>query len=185
MFRFECRSGMHALSIVALAALWLAVLTEATWAAVDRDAVLRGRLDEVRELLERRQAHRRMLGGQIEHLSDQLVRLQVKREAALAVLVDQEDRARGYERELDRLVPRLLPRIEALESLRKQGARAIAGLARVGRDGGVRDETKARLLATNPVSIEQVRRASASVRLLRRAPSGLAARHRVQPSPGR
>ncbi len=178
MFRFEGRSGLRAVLIVALAGFWLAVLSEVTWAAVDRDVVLRGRLDEVRELLERRQAHRRMLGGQIEHLSDQLDRLQVERDAALAALVDQEDRARGYERELDRLIPRLLPRVKALESLRKQGARAIAGLARVGRDRGVKDETKARLLATNPVSIEQVRRVSASVRLLRRAPSDLAAQHR-------
>ncbi len=147
-------------------------------AAVDHEALLRDRLTEVRELLERRQANRNMLDVQIESLSLELDELNLKRKAALSTLSEQVDQTRANELELDRMIPKILPRLNHLERLRKQGARTIADLAKIGRESHVEAKTKARLLATRPVSIDQMRRASASVRLLRRIPNNLIGSHR-------
>jgi septal ring factor EnvC (AmiA/AmiB activator) len=164
---------------VLFAALSLTVvLTPPAMAKVDHEALLRDRLSEVRELLDRRQAHRQMLEARIEALSLELDELQLERKAALADLSEQVDRTRGYDVELDRLMPRLLPRLKRLDSLRRQGARAIADLARLGRDARVEAKTKARFMATRSVTIDQMRRASTSVRLLRRVPNDLLGRHR-------
>ncbi len=161
-----------------LTALMASLWSLPTLAAVNHEALLRGRLTEVRELLERRQAHRDMLNVHIEALSLELDQLQLDRRDALAILSERIDQTRSYELELDRLVPRILPRVNRLEALRKQGARAIADLAKIGRDSNVRAETKARFLATKTISINQMRRASTSVRLLRRVPNDLVSKHR-------
>ncbi|MEM8949445.1 MAG: peptidoglycan DD-metalloendopeptidase family protein [Pseudomonadota bacterium] len=147
-------------------------------AAVDHDAILRDRLNDVRELLERRHAHRSLLTGRVERFSQQLDQLQLEREAAIQKLAEQEDRARAYERELDRMMPRLLPRLNRLDELRKIGARSIAGLASMERNGELGARARSRVLATQATSIEQMRRASTAVRLLRRVPNELTVRHR-------
>ncbi len=147
-------------------------------AAVDHDVIVRDRLNDVRELLHRRLAHREMLNGRIGRFSGELDALQAEREATLAVLADQEDLARALERELDRLMPRLLPRIGTLNRFRKDGARTIAGLASMERSTELAEKTRSRLLAAQTTSIEQMRRASAAVRLLRRVPNAMTARHR-------
>ena len=149
-----------------------------SFGAVDYDVILRDRLFDVRELLDRRQAHRSMLTDKIERFSDHLDQLQVEREAALDVLSDQKDRARAHERELDRLMPRLLPRLDVLNRVRKGGARAMAGLAQMERSQEIEEKTRSRLMATQAKSIEQMRRASTAVRLLRRIPNAMTARHR-------
>lgn len=147
-------------------------------AAVDYDTILRDRLESVRELLDRRQAHRSMLSDRIERLSSRLDRLQLDRETALHTLSDQQDIARGLERELDRVVPRLTPRLNLLDRVRRDGARAIAGLASIERGAKLNDRrTRSRLLATRTPSIEQMRRASTALRLLRRVPREMTARH--------
>ena len=161
-----------------LALTSLVLLTTPAFSAVDHDAILRDRLNDVRELLDRRQAYRSLLTGRIERFSLKLDRLQSEREAALQALAEQEDRARAYERELDRLMPRLLPRLELLDQFRKNGARTIAGLAAMERSTDLKDRTRSRLLAAQTASIEQMRRASTAVRLLRRVPNALTARHR-------
>lgn len=147
-------------------------------AAVDYKAILHDRLIDVRELLDRRQAHRSMLKEKIERFSRQLDQLQAEREVALEVLSNQEDQARAYELELDRLMPRLLPRLNHLDRLRKEGARAMAGLASMERNAKIKDRKRSRLLATQATSIEQMRSASTAVRLLRRVPNVMTARHR-------
>ena len=168
-------------SILVLASLVLSVAllgTSPAFSAVDHDAILRDRLNDVRELLDRRQAHRSLLTGRIERFSLKLDRLQTEREAALQALAEQEDSARAYERELDRLMPRLLPRLGLLDQFRKNGARTIAGLAAMERSADLKDRTRSRLMAAQTASIEQMRRASTAVRLLRRVPNALTARHR-------
>ena len=154
------------------------VFAEPTFAAVDHGEILRDRLTSVRELLDRRQAHRTMLTGRIERLSGRLDQLQTEREIALEALADQEDRARAHERELDRLMPRLLPRLALFDRLRKDGARTIAGLAHLERNADLANRARARIKATQTTSIEQMRLASTAVRLLRRTPNAMTAHHR-------
>jgi len=177
MLHFKRKSLSIVIGFAATFLLWL-VMTLPANAAVDREALLRDRLTDVRELLERRQAHRHMLSVQIEAWSLELDQLQLERKEALATLSEQIDQTQGYERELDRLIPKILPRLNRLEALRRKGARAIADLARVGRNSNVKAEAKTRLLATKTVSIDQMRRASTSVRLLRRLPNELVGEHR-------
>ena len=147
-------------------------------AEVDHEGLFRSRLVDVRERLERRVAHREMLSGQIDSLSMKLDQINRERKEALSALAEQVDRTRSYQNELDRLVPRLLPRLNKLDGLRKQGAHTISGLANVGRDGNVGPKEKARLLAVKAASISQMRRASTSIRLLRRLPNDLISKHR-------
>ena len=166
-------------SAMLLASLLVPLISMPASAAVDYDTILRDRLESVRELLDRRQAHRSMLTAKIERLSSRLDGLQIDREAALHALSDQKDIARALERELDRLMPRLTPRLNLLDRVRRDGARAIAGLASMERDTDLSDDRKrSRLLATRAPSIEQMRRASTALRLLRRGPREMMARHR-------
>jgi murein DD-endopeptidase MepM/ murein hydrolase activator NlpD len=171
--------GRAAAAIMPLVGLLALTVAMPASAAVEYDAILRDRLESVRELLSRRQAHRSMLTTKIERLSSRLDRLHADRETALNALSDQEDVARALERELDRLMPRLTPRLNLLDRVRKDGARAIAGLASMERSSELRDgKTRSRLLATRAPSIEQMRRASTALRLLRRVPREMTARHR-------
>jgi len=147
-------------------------------AAVDYDAILHDRLVDVRELLDRRHAHRSMLTDKIERFSYRLGQLQAEREVAFDVLSDHRDLARAHERELDRLMPRLLPRLNRLDRMRKEGARTIAGIATMERNTDLEDRTRSRFQAAQSVSIEQMRRASTAVRLLRRVPNAMTATHR-------
>ena len=170
------RVGLPTLTSLALLASLLHASPSSS--AVDHDLVLRDRLDSVREILDRRQAHRSMLTGKIERFGSRLDRLQEEREVAQEALSDQKDQARAQERELDRLIPRLLPRLSLLDQFRKDGARTIAGLANIERNAEIKERTRARLLAAKTASIEQMRRASTAVRRLRRVPNVLTARHR-------
>ncbi len=170
------RASTAVMSLTGFVTLMFA--TPAT-AAVDYDTILRDRLESVRELLDRRQAHRALLTARIERLSSRLDRLQADRETALHALSDQKDIARALEQELDRLMPRLTPRLNLLDRVRKEGARAIAGLASMERSADIRDDkTRSRLMATQAPSIEQMRRASTALRLLRRVPREMTTRHR-------
>ena len=178
MLQFVHKSIPRAAAIAFCLVVWPLVMVKPSAAAVDHEALLRDRLNEVRELLERRLAHREMLNEQIEALSLKLDQLHLERRAALDGLSEQVDQTRSYEIELDRLIPRLLPRLNRLETLRKQGARAITDLAKMERQGNVKAATKARFLSTKTIFIDQMRKASASVRLLRRAPNGLIGKHR-------
>ncbi len=171
--------GRLVATIMPLASLFVLTIAMPASAAVDYDTILRDRLESVRELLDRRQAHRSMLTARIERLSSGLDGLQIDRETALQALSDQEDIARALERELDRLMPRLTPRLNLLDRVRKEGARAIAGLASMERGKDLSDDRiRSRLLATRAPSIEQMRRASTALRLLRRGPREMTARHR-------
>ncbi len=178
MLRVRHASILEVVFLALSLVLPLSMMASSGLAAVDHDTFLRDRLAEVRELLEGRKAHRQKLNEQIEAWSLELDRLYLERKAALTTLSGYMDQARGYEIELDRLMPQLLPRLAHLEELRKQGARAIAGFARIGRDNHVKARTKARFLATSKTSIDQMRRASTAVRLLRRLPNSLAGKHR-------
>ena len=175
-FGFWSGSGTSALASVLSVVALLSV--SPAFAAVDYGLGVRDRLDDVRELLDRRQAHRSMLNERVERFSAKLDVLQSEREAALETLADHEDRSSAFERELDRLMPRLLPRLDFLDKLRKNGARTISGLASLERHSALEERARSRLLATQTRSIEQMRRASTALRLLRRLPNTMAARHR-------
>ncbi|MGI9510421.1 MAG: murein hydrolase activator EnvC family protein [Geminicoccaceae bacterium] len=167
-------------SFALIAPLMLITLlsTSPAFSAVDHDTILRDRLSSVRELLDRRHANRTMLNSKIERFASNLDRLQMERESALSALTDQQDRARMLEQELDKLMPRLLPRLDLLDQVRKDGARTISGLASIERNADLKDRTRARLMATKTASIEQMLRTSTAVRRLRRVPNALTARHR-------
>ncbi len=176
--RFKPMSTVKILVSATCIGLSCLAATGPALAKIDHQALLRDRLTEVRELLERRLAHRHMLTDQIETLSAELDQLHLQRKAAADALSEQIDQTRSYETELDRLVPRLLPRLDHLEELRKQGARTIADLAKIGRDKTVKAETKARFLSARTVFIDQMRKASTGVRLLRRTPNRLIGKQR-------
>ena len=176
--RFGMRSAFGAPALASLAVLAFLLTSPQALSAVDHDAILRDRLNDVRELLDRRQAYRSMLSEKVERFSHRLDKLQAEREAALEALADQQDRARAYERDLDKLIPRLLPRLSLLDQFRKDGARTIAGLVNMERSIELEDRRRSRLAAAKTASIEQMRRASTAVRLLRRTPNTLTARHR-------
>lgn len=178
IWRFGVLSGLSGLVLASLMLIASPLGTSPAFSAIDQDAILRDRLNDVRELLDRRQAHRSLLTDRAERFSQKLDRLQTEREIALQALSEQEDRARAFERELDRLMPRLLPRLGRLDQFRRNGARTIAGLANMERNAELKDRTRSRLLAAQTTSIEQMRRASTAVRLLRRLPNALTASHR-------
>jgi len=162
-----------------LLAIWSGTISlSPALAAVDHDAILLDRLNDVRELLDRRSAHRKMLDGRIERHSYELDQLQTERDATLTALSDYKDRARTFERELDRLMPRLLPRINRLNQFRKNGAHAIADIASMKRNASREQQARSSVLLNRAASIEQMRRSSTAVRLLRRAPSTMTTRHR-------
>ena len=178
MLHFRRRSSSWAACLAASSLLLSAAVSWSASAAVDHEALLRDRLTEVRELLQRRHAHRHMLNTQVETWSSELDQLQLKRKEALTTLSERIDQTRRYEAELDRLIPKILPRLNILKQLRKEGARTIADMAKIGRASNVNAQTKARFFATKTVSIDQMRRASTSVRLLRRLPNELIGEHR-------
>lgn len=135
------------------------------------------RLDEVRELLVRREALRRSLVRRVDTLATEIETLRERREQTRATLLRERDEAAWLERELDRLVPRFLERAAAVEARRGRAARALADLAGMSRQAELDSTIRSRLLAISPVMLERLHRAEDGLVAQRRASDRASLRH--------
>ena len=135
------------------------------------------RLAEVREQLVRRRALQLALDQQAESLARAIDSLQARREQTWATLRRERDEAQTLERELDRLVPRVLARSAAVRERRENAARLLADLASTSRRVELDPTIRARMLAISPLILERLRRAEAGLGPLEGAPAPVIARH--------
>jgi septal ring factor EnvC (AmiA/AmiB activator) len=126
------------------------------------------RLSRTREQLVRRQALRRALDRQIGELSRQIGELLREARQARATMREAQDSLRTQERELDRIVPRLVARANAARERRNQVARVLADLASLSRRDGLDPTIRARMRAISPVLLEQLHEDAAATAALER-----------------
>ena len=173
MIRGRLRSGFVGGALV----LAVAVVPESLLAtlAPANDGVSYGldaelsRLAEVREQLVRRRALQLALDQQAESLARAIDSLQARREQTWATLRRERDEAQTLERELDRLVPRVLARSAAVRERRENAARLLADLASTSRRVELDPTIRARMLAISPLILERLRRAEAGLGPLERS----------------
>jgi septal ring factor EnvC (AmiA/AmiB activator) len=126
------------------------------------------RLSRTREQLVRRQALWRTLDQQLGELTRQIDALLREERQAQAMMREARDSLRVQERELDRIVPRLVARANAARERRSQMARVLADLASLSRRDGVDPAVRARMRAISPVLLEQLRDDAAATAALER-----------------
>jgi murein hydrolase activator len=136
-------------------------------AAYGLDAEL-GQLTAARERLERRAALRDALVARVRVLSGEIGTMRRRAGQARARIAAQQDALRTQERELDRIVPRLMARIDAIEQRRGQAARALADLASLSRRQELDPEVRARMRAVGPVLLALLRNRDAASAALSR-----------------
>ena len=136
------------------------------------------RLDEIRERLVRRRALQAALDARVASLAREIEALEDRGEQTWATLRDERDQVRAVERQLDRLVPRLLARDAALRERRERAARLLAGLASTSRQAQLDPTVRARMLAISPLMLGRLRSAETGLAVLERQPDRLTARHR-------
>jgi murein hydrolase activator len=137
---------------VSLADLWSAD----TVAAYGLEAEV-GQLRATRERMVRRDALRQDLRRTVAELSREIVSLRRRGEQAQTEIAGHRDVMRAHEQALDRIVPRLVARLWAMEQRRGQAARALADLASLGRRQELDPELRARLRAIGPVLLAVLR----------------------------
>ncbi len=136
-------------------------------AAYGLDAEL-GQLTAARERLERRAALRDALVARVRVLSGEIGTLRRRAGQARVRIAAQQDALRTQERDLDRIVPRLMARIDAIEQRRGQAARALADLASLSRRQELDPEVRARMRAVGPVLLALLRNRDAASAALSR-----------------
>jgi murein DD-endopeptidase MepM/ murein hydrolase activator NlpD len=136
-------------------------------AAYGLDAQL-GQLTATRERIERRSALRQALSGRARALSGEIGILSRRAEQARVRITEQRDAVRAQEQDLDRIVPRLMVRIAAIEQRRGQAARALADLASLSRRQELDPEVRARMRAIGPVLLALLRNRDAASAALSR-----------------
>jgi septal ring factor EnvC (AmiA/AmiB activator) len=141
-------------------------------------AIERARLDEVRERLVRRRALEAALDARAKSLAREIEALEARREQTWAMLHDARDQAQAVERQLDRLVPRLLARDAAVRERRERAARLLADLASTSRQAQLDPTVRARMLAISPLMLSRLRSAETGLAVLEREPDRLAVLHR-------
>ena len=119
-------------------------------------------LRALRERMARRDALRRDLRRAVGELSREILALRRRGDQARAEIARQGDALRGQELALDRVVPRLVARLRAMEQRRGQAARALADLANLSRRGELDPELRARLRAIGPVLLAVLRNRDAT-----------------------
>ncbi len=135
------------------------------------------RLGEVREQLVRRRALQLALDQQADNLARAIDSLQARREQTWTTLRRERDEAQTLERQLDRLVPRVLARRAAVLERRENAARLLADLASTSRQVELDPTVRARMLAISPLILQRLRRAEAGLGPLEREPDPAIARH--------
>jgi hypothetical protein len=152
---------MPLLLLVAVLACWPRPAPAGLWspetlAAYGPEAELE-ELRATRERITRHEALRRHLWRTAGELDREIASLRRRGERVRAELAAQDDRIRAQERALDRIVPRLLARLRALELRRGQAARALADLASLSRRQELDPELRGRLRAVGPVLLAVLR----------------------------
>jgi septal ring factor EnvC (AmiA/AmiB activator) len=156
-------ASLFGLSWPARAGLWSAD----TVAAYGLEAELE-QLGAIRERIVRREALRQALRRTVRELSREIGVLGRRGEQVLAELASYGDAVRAQERALDRVVPRLVARLQAVEQRRGQAARALADLASLSRRQELDPELRARLRAIGPVLLTLLRHPDAASAALAR-----------------
>jgi murein hydrolase activator len=125
-------------------------------------------LRATRERIVRREALRRALRRAVGQLSREIGTMRRRAEQARAEIGQQGDAVRAQERTLDRVVPRLMARLRAIEERRGQAARALVDLAGLSRRQELHPELRARMHAIGPVLLALVRNRDAASAALAR-----------------
>jgi murein hydrolase activator len=174
----------HGLAICVLIAALAAVPGNllATLTAPDDGATYgldqeRSRLNEVRELLVRRQALQRALEQRVDSLDHEIDALKLKSEETSAILRSGREQALVLERRLDHVIPRLLARSAAVRDRREQTARMLTDLARTSRQVELDPTIRARMLAISPLMLGRLHDAAARLASLSRDPDRMIAQH--------
>ena len=174
----------HGLAIFVLIAALAAVPGNllATLTAPDDGATYgldqdRSRLNEVRELLVRRQALQRALEQRVDGLDHEIDALQLKSEETSAILRSGREQALVLERRLDHAIPRLLARSAAVRDRREQTARMLTDLARTSRQVELDPTIRARMLAISPLMLGRLHDAAARLASQSRDPDRMIAQH--------
>jgi murein hydrolase activator len=160
---------------VAVLAAMLACLPQASRAGLwSADTVAAYRLEAelqelraIRERMARRDALRSDLRRTVGELSREILALRRRGDEVRAEIAGQGDALRAQELALDRLVPRLVARLRAMEQRRGQANRALADLASLSR-GELDPELRARLRAIAPVLLAVLRNRDATSAALTR-----------------
>jgi septal ring factor EnvC (AmiA/AmiB activator) len=143
---------------------------------------LEAELEELRATRERslrREALRRDLRRTVRELSRASDVLRRRAGQARARIAAQADALRAQERALDRVVPRLLARLEAIEQRRGKAARALADLASLSRQE-LDPELEARMRAIGPALLAALRnRDAVSATLARQRDRLVERQHRL------
>ena len=132
----------------------------------------------MREQLVRRHALQQALEQRADSLAREIDTLQERREQTWATLRSERDQAVTLERQLDRLVPRILARSAAVRERRAQAARLLADLASTSRQVELDPTIRARMLAISPLMLQRLRSAEAGLGPLERRPEPVIARQR-------
>jgi murein DD-endopeptidase MepM/ murein hydrolase activator NlpD len=137
------------------------------------------RLAMLRERLDRRSSFERQLQAQIRGVAEVVERLRQERERQIAALSDARDEVLRLERELDRIVPRLVAQRALSDGRRRTSANALATLAGISRQAEIDPGVKARLLAVSPLMFDRLRREPDGLAALEAKGARLAERHRL------
>lgn len=136
------------------------------------------RLASIRERIERRRALEHGLRQRKAGLEAEVAMLVEEGEQRRDALATAGHEVQQLERELDRLVPRLLARSHEIVARRRQAARALADLAGISRQVEIEPTIRARLLAISPLMLERLHQADASLAPLREQAGRLTERQR-------
>ncbi len=134
------------------------------------------RLGEVRDQLVRRRALQAALERRANSLEREIDDLQARRERTWATLRSERNQELTLERQLDRLVPRVLAQSAAVRERREQAARLLADLASTSRQVELDPTIRARMLAISPLLLQRLRSAEAGLGPLERRPEPVIAR---------
>jgi septal ring factor EnvC (AmiA/AmiB activator) len=121
-----------------------------------------------RERIGRREALRQALRRAVGQLSREIGTMRRRAEQAQVEIGEQGDAVRAQEQTLDRVVPRLVARLRAIEERRGQAARALVDLASLSRRQELHPELRARMHAIGPVLLALVRNRDAASAALAR-----------------
>lgn len=136
------------------------------------------RLEAIRERLDRRSALDRALDRQIESVDERIAVLVVERQLAADEVSAARAEVARVERELDRLVPRILMRTEREAKRYEASARALASIAGLSRRAEIEPALRARLRAVSPIMLRRLQRQEGGLAALERRSDRLMQRHR-------
>ncbi len=180
------RAGTRVAAAVAAAVVLFGVVPGSLLATLTPPAVQKpyglesewDRLQNVREELVRRRALQQALDRQARELEQEIQSLAAQRAALTARSLHQRDDLLRLERELDRLVPRLLIRQAAAQERLGRAARLFADLAGITRNVDLDPTLRARMRAISPVMLRRLHQAHGEAATLIRQTEQVIEQHR-------